>query len=70
VLYAFHGKDMSAGTHTFPLSGLNARRNYRLSFRDRSSADITRSGRELMQGGVTLKLALPESSELVLIEAL
>ena len=70
VLYAFRGAETGAKSHTFPLHGLDAQRRYRLSFRDRSSADITRSGHEWMQSGAAVELPIVESSELVLIEAL
>ena len=69
VVYAFHGSDENAKTYTFSLKGLQAQRNYRVRFNDRSSADFTRSGRELMQMGVSVSLPLAISSELVLIEA-
>ncbi|WP_347260986.1 alpha-galactosidase [Rudaea sp.] len=70
VLYAFRGNAPGTEKYTFSLRGLDARRNYRLSFRDRSSADITRSGGEWMQDGVSVNLPRPDSSELVLIEAM
>lgn len=68
VVYAFHGTDENAKTYTFLLEGLQAQSNYRVRFNDRSSADFTRSGRELMQTGVSVSLPLANSSELVLIE--
>jgi hypothetical protein len=70
VVYAFHGSDEKVQGYTFVLQGLQAQRSYRVRFQDRSSADFTRSGRELMQTGVSVSLPLPDSSELVLIEAL
>ncbi|HEX7914282.1 GH36 C-terminal domain-containing protein, partial [Rudaea sp.] len=59
-----------AGKYTFPVRGLDPQRNYRLRFRDGSSADSVRSGRELMRDGLALTLPVPESSELVSIEAM
>jgi alpha-galactosidase len=69
VLYAFHGSDAAPKTHTYPLRGLQARRTYRVRFNDHSAPDFSRNGGELMRTGVTVSLPLPESSELVLIEA-
>ncbi|HEY8009469.1 MAG TPA: glycoside hydrolase family 36 protein [Rudaea sp.] len=69
VVYAFHGADENVKTYTFVLKGLQLRRNYRVRFQDRSSADFVRSGRELMDAGVAVTLPLANSSELVLIGA-
>lgn len=67
VLYAFHGGDVAPDTHAFRLKGLRATDHYRLHFRDGSSPDRVASGAELMQSGVTVKLPLVDSSELVTI---
>ena len=68
VLFAFHGSTPDESEHAFVLRGLRADRSYKLSFHDRSSADQTMSGRDLMEKGVTVKLAAPNSSEIVFIQ--
>jgi alpha-galactosidase len=68
VLFAFHGSTPNQSGHAFVLRGLRADRSYKLSFHDRSSADQTMSGRDLMEKGVTVKLAAPNSSEIVFIQ--
>ena len=70
VLYAFRGNGTNEQKHAFSLRGLDAERRYRLHFRDGSSADAERTGRELMRDGVTMMLPLPDSSEIVLLEAM
>lgn len=67
VLYAFHGSDAKPATHVFHLKALHAGDRYRLHFRDGSSPDRIASGAELMQSGVTVRLPLADSSELVTI---
>lgn len=69
VLYAFHGADADEKRYTFSLKGLDAERRYRLHFRDGSSIATARTGRELMEKGITLTLPLPNSSEIVLLDA-
>ena len=69
VLYAFHGSDASTRSHAFVLKGLEPTRNYRLHFNDGSSPDATVRGDVLMRDGVTVKLPVPNSSELVFITA-
>jgi len=69
VLYAFHGSDASTKAHAFVLKGLEPTRNYRLHFNDGSSPDATVRGDALMRDGVTVKLPVPNSSELVFITA-
>jgi hypothetical protein len=70
ALYAFHGTGVDEKNYTFALKGLDSARRYRVHFRDGSSADFIRNGRELMRDGVTVNLPLPESSEIVLLEAM
>jgi hypothetical protein len=68
VLYAFHGTG-DEPAHTFLPKGLHPQRSYRVRFHDRSAADAIRTGSELMRDGVTVRLPLPDSSELVFLEA-
>jgi hypothetical protein len=67
VLYAFRGSDRGETSHRFLLKGLQPERRYRLHFHDGSAGDIVRNGDELSRLGVTVKLPIPESSELVLL---
>lgn len=69
VLYAFHGSGSTPGTYRFKLRGLREGRRYRLHFRDHSSPDRVVDGRDLMASGVAVSLPVPDSSELVVIEA-
>jgi alpha-galactosidase len=68
LVYAFHGSAPDDQTHTFPLYGLQPSRRYRLHFQDGSSSDRTESGHELINKGLSIKLAVPNSSELVFID--
>jgi len=68
VVYAFRGSATDDGAHTFPLHGLQSGLQYRLNFQDGSSTDRTESGHELMNTGLSMTLAVPNSSELVFIE--
>jgi alpha-galactosidase len=66
ALFAFRGTTGEAA-HTFKLKGLDPAANYELSFEDGSSKPLTRTGAELTKDGITLHLAEPESSEIILI---
>ena len=52
------------------LKGLQPQRRYRLHFRDGSAGDKVLRGNALMRTGVEVTLPLPDSSELVLLQAL
>jgi alpha-galactosidase len=68
VLFSFRGKTDEA-EHVFVLKGLKAEAKYALTFEDGSSEPTTLSGESLMKHGVSVKLAAPESSELVFLTA-
>ena len=68
VLYAFRGSTQPEGEHTFKLQGLDPQRKYRLTFHDHSAAGQTLSGKDLMEKGILITLAEPNSSELVFIQ--
>ncbi|HET6181043.1 MAG TPA: glycoside hydrolase family 36 protein [Candidatus Sulfotelmatobacter sp.] len=68
VVYAFRGTVESDNTHSFALEGLQPAGRYRLRFYDHSSPDRSATGRELMELGLRVTLAWPNSSELVFIE--
>jgi hypothetical protein len=68
LVYAFHGSTLDDQAHTFPLYGLQPSRRYRLHFQDGSSADRTVTGNDLMNDGLSIKLAVPNSSELIFID--
>lgn len=69
VVYAFRGSARNEPSHTFPIRGLNANRRYRLHFHDGSSPDRTESGRALLGHGLDVVLSVPDSSELIFIDA-
>jgi hypothetical protein len=69
VLYAFRGTAPDESTHRFRLFGLHPGSRYRLKFQDQGIAgNRILPGRILMQEGVEVTLALPLSSELILLE--
>ncbi len=67
-MYVFRGSTESEMSHSFLLDGLNLQGRYRITYHDHSSADRELSGRELMVQGLTVSLAVPNSSEIVLLE--
>lgn len=70
VLFAFRGSSVVDHAHTFPVHGLQANHQYRITFHDHTSAPYTASGERLMQSGVTVQTVTPDSSELVFLEGL
>jgi hypothetical protein len=68
LVYAFRGSAPDDRTHIFPLHGLQPQRQYRLHFHDGSSSDRTESGHDLMDKGLSMVLAVPNSAELVFID--
>ena len=68
VVYAFRGSTETEKTHAFVLQGLQPAARYTLKFHD-SGTSRTMTGEELMHGGLGLALDLPNSSELIFIEA-
>lgn len=69
VLYAFHGTTEKEESHIFRLEGLNPTEYYRLRFHDHSSPDKKVSGKELISRGLKVVLPLPNSSELIFLDA-
>jgi alpha-galactosidase len=67
VLYAFRGSTEAESSHSFVLGGVRPESVYDVHFRDHSSPDRTMKGAELRKG-LTVKLAVPYSSELVFIQ--
>jgi alpha-galactosidase len=73
VAYAFRGKGSTQSTreeenHSFQLVGLEPEKRYRLSFHDHSATDRVVKGRELMHDGLKVRLAIPNSSELIFLQ--
>jgi alpha-galactosidase len=68
LVFAFRGSAPDAQAHTFLLYGLQPSRRYRLHFQGGSSPNRTESGHELMNKGLSITLAVPNSSELVFID--
>jgi len=68
VVYAFRGSSEGEDEHKFKLQGLLPHRKYLLRFHDRSASDRVVTGRQLMSIGVTVRLPVPDSSELVFID--
>jgi hypothetical protein len=70
VMYVFRGSADGEATHRFAWKGLQPGHRYRLHFHDGSAPDMVRSGEELMHTGIDVRLAAPDSSELVVLETL
>ena len=68
VVYAFRGTIENEDTHSFFLQGLQTSTRYSIKFQDRSSADRSMTGTELMRQSLKVSLPLTNSSELVFIE--
>ena len=68
VLYAFRGSTETESSHLFILDGVRPEGAYTLQFRDHSSPERTVRGAELLKKGLRVKLAVPNSSELVFIQ--
>ena len=68
VLYAFRGSTASEGRHTFAVQGVLPGHTYRLHFADHSAPDRSIAGSELLQGGLTVALPFPLSSEIVFLD--
>jgi hypothetical protein len=69
-VYVFRGSAPGEQAHTFLLKGLQPSRRYRLHFQDGSSPDRTENGHDLMNAGLSITLAVPNSSELVFVDEL
>jgi hypothetical protein len=69
LVYAFRGSAPDDKEHTFQLHGLEPSRQYRIHFQDGSAADRTESGGDLLSKGLSIGLMVPNSSELIFIEA-
>ena len=68
VVYAFHGTTATEPEHTFSLRGLQADARYQLRFHDHPEWDRSEKGRKLMNDGLTLKLPLANSSEIIFLD--
>jgi len=68
AIYAFRGTEANTATYTFMPKGLRDAASYRVRLRDRSAADFTRDGSELMRDGIRVTLAQTNSSELILLK--
>lgn len=68
AVYAFRGTIENENTHSFVLTGLQPSARYHLRFYDHSTPDRIAIGKELMESGLKVVLAAPNSSEVVLLE--
>ena len=59
---------LTKSLHSFVLHGLESDRKYKLHFQDATAPDAMATGRQLMNGGLKIRLVKPLSSELVFIE--
>jgi alpha-galactosidase len=72
VLFAFRGSspEQDLDSHSFALRGLPGGSRYHVVFQDRSSEEYTASGEQLTRPGLTVRLRVPNSSELVFFDEL
>jgi hypothetical protein len=68
VVYAFRGSTENENSHAFVLQGLQSSARYSIIFHDHSGKDRTVTGSDLLQHGLKVSLALPNSSEIVFID--
>lgn len=68
VVYVFRGTVETEQAHSFPLQGLQANAQYVLKFHD-SGVARTVTGQQLMSAGLNVTLDVPNSSELIFVEA-
>jgi alpha-galactosidase len=67
VVYAFHGSVENERTHVFRLQGVKPEHTYQLHFQDQSSPDTVVKGTVLLEKGLKVALASPNSSELIFL---
>ncbi len=67
VVFAFRGSVRDEAEHRFVLAGLDPAKRYRLHFQDGSAPDRTMTGSEMMGAGLTVRLMIPLSSELIFL---
>lgn len=70
VLYAFRGSDPKDSEYVYHLRGTVPGRKYRVHFRDGSSPDLVIRGEKLLSSGITVRLPVPNSSELAFLDAI
>jgi hypothetical protein len=70
VVYAFRGSTGIETQHRFLLRGLEPASSYRLRFHDHPAAGRVVSGSELMKSGLTVRLPVANSSEIIFFEEL
>lgn len=69
AVYAFRGTTETEKMHSFVLQGLDPAAQYSLRFHD-SGESRTATGEQLMGGGLNVSLEVPNSSELIFIQAM
>jgi hypothetical protein len=70
VVYAFHAAIETEPEYNFFLRGLQAEASYKLRFHDHPEKNRIEKGRKLMNDGLTLRLPLANSSEIIFIDQL
>jgi hypothetical protein len=70
IVFAFRGSIEEQDSRVFPLQGIRPEMEYQIHFQDQSSPDRRTTGRELLARGLTVSLAVPNSSELIFITEL
>jgi hypothetical protein len=68
VLYAFHGTSPADTEHRFRLLGLDSEGTYRVHSQDGGTTSGVMAGQELLQRGISVRLPLSSSSDLIFLE--
>jgi len=67
AIFVFHGTEAEPIAHRIAVSGVRAERFYRLEFRDHPEQNNTRSGKQMLAGGIQVSLPVASSSEIILL---
>ena len=70
AIYAFRGSTKTEAKHRFALRGLDPALRYQIRFHDHSTSDRIVGGDVLITAGLLVQLPIPNSSEIVFLEAL
>jgi alpha-galactosidase len=70
VVFAFHGSMATEAAHKFLLRGLDEGAQYQLRFNDHSDGDQILKGEDLLTKGLTIKLPIANTSEIIFLEEL
>jgi len=67
AIFVFHGMEAKPVAHRIAVHGVRAERFYRLEFRDHPEQNHSRSGKQMLAGGIQINLPVANSSEIILL---